>query len=76
MDNQWVDRASYETTKKLLDKGETVFLWPMELLDFKDINEICVKKNLNEIPYKFIVKNSFKGMKGRLQYTQIKCKQS
>lgn len=76
MDNQWVDRASYEITKKLLDKGEAVFLWPKELTDFKDLNDICIRKNLNEIPYQFIVKNTYKGMKGKLQYTQIKCKQS
>jgi len=76
MDNQWIDKASYDTTKKLLDKGETVFLWPAGLLDFKDLNEICIKKNLNEIPYNFIIKNSFKEMKGKLQYIQIKCKQT
>lgn len=74
MDNQWVDRASYEITKKLLDKGHSVFIWPSELTGYKDLNEICVKNNLDEIPYQFIVKNTFKDMKGQLQYTQIKCK--
>lgn len=76
MDNQWVDRASYEITKKLLDKGHSVFIWPKELSSYKDLNEICVKKNIDEIPYQFIVKNTYKDIKGQLQYTQIKCKQS
>ena len=75
MDNQWLDKASYDMSKKLLDKGESVFIWPKELIDFKDINEICVEKQIDELPYQFIVKNTFKGMKGKLQYTQIKCKQ-
>lgn len=76
MDNQWRDEASYEVSRKLLEKNESVFLWPKELLEYKDLNEICIKMNLNEIPYQFIVKNTFKGMKGKLQYSQIKCKQS
>lgn len=75
MDNQWVDKASYETTKKLLDKDETVFIWPKELAAYKDLNDICIEQKIDEIPYNFIVKNAFKGMKGRLQYSQIKCKQ-
>jgi len=72
LDNQWRDEKSYEVTKKLLDKGESVFIWPRELIDFKDFNEICVKKSIDEIPYKFIIKNTYKGMKGMLQYSQIK----
>lgn len=75
LDNQWVDRASYNTTKKLLDSGESVFIWPSELIDYKDLNDICTKKNISEIPYQFITKNTYKGMKGQLQYSQIKCKQ-
>ena len=76
MDNQWIDKASHEHTKKLLDKGESVFLWPKEFIKYKDLNELCVKQEINEIPYKFIVKNTFKDMKGKLQFSQIKCKQS
>jgi len=72
LDNQWRDEKSYEVTKKLLDKGESVFIWPEALIDFKDFNELCVKKGIDEIPYKFIVKNTYKGMKGMLQYSQIK----
>lgn len=75
LDNQWIDRASYNTTKKLLEKNESVFIWPVELADYKDLNDLCVKNNLNEMPYQFIIKNTYKGIKGQLQYTQIKCKQ-
>jgi len=75
LDNQWLDKASYDHTKKLLDKGESVFLWPIELADYKDLNDLCVRQNINEIPYNFIVKNTYKDMKGKLQFLQIKCKQ-
>lgn len=76
LDNQWLDRASYDTTKKLLERHESVFIWPEQLSNFKDLNEICIKQNINEIPYKFIVKNTYKGMKGIIQFSQIKCKQN
>lgn len=75
-DNQWIDKASYDTTKKLLERGQHVFIWPKELINYKDLNEICVKQNLNEIPFNFIVKHTCNGLKGILKYTQIKCKQT
>ena len=76
LDNQWVDETSYEISKKLLQEGKNVFLWPEALKKYKDLNDICVEQKIDEVPYKFIVKNTFKGVKGILQYSQIKCKQS
>lgn len=76
LDNQWVDGTSWKTTKQLLDKDISVFIWPKELAKYKDFNELCIAQNINEIPYNFIIKNTYKGMKGLIQYSQIKCKQS
>lgn len=76
LDNQWLDRTSYEHTKKLLDKNESVFIWPKELIKYKDLNELCVKQSIDEVPYKFIVKNTFKNVKGKLKFTEIKCTQN
>ncbi len=76
LDNQWVDSTAYDVTKTLLDRGESVFLWPKELSQYKDFNDLCIAQSIDEVPYKFIIKNTFKGMKGKLQYSLIKCKQS
>jgi hypothetical protein len=76
LDNQWLDSTSYKTTKQLLDSGKNVFLWPKELSMYKDLNDICIAQKIDEIPYNFITKNTFKGMKGAIQYSQIKCKQN
>ena len=75
LDNQWLDETSWKITKQLLDKDAAVFIWPKELIKYKDFNELCIAQNINEIPYNFIVKNTYKGMRGHIQFSQIKCKQ-
>jgi len=72
LDNQWVDKTSYKVTKELLDKGESVFIWPKEYSQYKDLNELCTKQEQNEIQYTNIVQNTYKGMRGLIQYSQIK----
>lgn len=71
-DNQWNDKASYDITKELLEDGKTVFIWPKDLIDFKDLNEVCVFLNKDEVKPGFIIKNSYTGIKGLLQLSQIK----
>lgn len=72
LDNQWVDNTSYEVTKDLLEKGYNVFLWPNGLQRFKDLNDLCIHTKQDEIKWEFIIKHTFKGVKGLLQYSQIK----
>ena len=72
LDNQWVDKTSYKVTKELLDKGESVFIWPKEYAQYKDLNELCTVQKQDEIQYTNIVQNTYKGMKGLIQYSQIK----
>lgn len=72
LDNQWVDNASKKKTKVLLDSGKRVFIWSKEYAKFKDINDVCVRYKLNEFPYKFILKNSYEGMTGKIKLSEIK----
>jgi hypothetical protein len=72
LDNQWLDKTSYKVTKELLDKGESVFIWPKELIKFKDLNELCIHLEKDEIKPEFIIKHTYVGMKGLIQHSQIK----
>ncbi len=76
LDNQWVDDTSYKVTKDLLDRGESVFLWPDGLQRFKDLNDICIHLKKDEIKWEFIVKHTYNGMRGLIQFSQIKCIQN
>jgi hypothetical protein len=71
LDNQWNDSTSKNKSKDLLDAGKKVFIWPKEYSNFKDLNELCVAYNLNEFPYKFICKNSYKGLTGKIKLSEI-----
>lgn len=71
LDNQHIDKTAREVSKKLLDEGETVFLWEKGLDRFKDFNDICVYKKINEIPTKYIVENSFSGIKGKFELKKL-----
>lgn len=72
LDNQWADSTSYKVTKELLDKGYCVFLWPEVLFKFKDLNELCIHTGKDEIKPEIIIKHTYCGMKGLLQFSQIK----
>ncbi len=66
LDNQFVDSASKNKTKHLLENNETVFIWPEHLKTYKDINEYCVDKNISCFETDTILKNSYSGLKGKL----------
>lgn len=69
LDSQFLDETAKEKTELLLKSGESVFIWPKVLgMDYKDFNECCVAKELDEIPYQFIEKNSVSGKEGLLKY--------
>lgn len=72
LDNQWNDKASLKKSISLTDTNEKIFIWPEELKKFKDINEYCVSKNLDQIDPKFIIENSFSGLKAKIILTKIK----
>lgn len=67
LDSQWQDRAAKMKTDMLIELGETVFIWPEDYgKKFKDFNDMCIGLDINEIPYKFVLKNSYTGMKAKL----------
>lgn len=70
MDNQHVDKTALEVTMKLIEKGETVFIWP-KMTSVKDINDICIRKKLNEFSANIIVKNSFNGLQAKLNLAKL-----
>jgi DNA primase catalytic core, N-terminal domain len=72
LDNQWVDKTSYKVTKELLGKGESVFIWPKEYNRYKDLNELCIVQNKDEVSHAIITQNTYIGMKGLIQFSQIK----
>lgn len=58
LDSQWIDNTSLEKTKKLLELGEKVFIWPENYgRKYKDFNEMAVDMKLDEIPQYLLEQN-------------------
>ena len=72
LDNQYHDKAALSKSILLADNNEKVFIWPKQLIKFKDFNDICVAGNLNKIKPEFILKNTYSGLKAKLLLTEIK----
>ena len=72
LDNQWIDSASYNKTKHLIDAGASVFIWPSELNRFKDFNDICSHLGEDEISESFIHKNMYSSISAHLMFSKIK----
>lgn len=73
LDSQWLDSASRIKTKRLIDQGETVFIWPEKVgTRYKDFNDACIAAGINEISSKFILDNSYSGLKAKLLMSEIK----
>jgi DNA primase len=60
-DNDKNNKQVQSKIEKNIKSGKRIFIWPTEFLKFKDFNEICCNLELDEIPWKFIVKNSASG---------------
>lgn len=73
LDSQWIDKTSLIKTEKLLERGESVFIWPEQHGKiFKDFNDIAIKKKIDEIPQSFIQKNTYEGLAGIFKIAEIK----
>jgi hypothetical protein len=68
LDNQNLDATSKAKTKKLLEQGESVFIWPDT--HYKDLNEMCIDKKLNEIEPSYIIENTYSKLRGLLKLTK------
>jgi hypothetical protein len=69
LDNQHLDRTSKLKTKKLLENGHKVFIWPDRI--YKDLNDLCIDKKINEVEPSFILDNTFTKLKGLVKLTNI-----
>ena len=67
LDNQYIDESAKEKTLILLKEGHKCFIWPKELKQLKDFNDICTKGMRDEITSHFVIKNSYKGLEGILK---------
>ena len=66
LDNQNKDDTAHKKTKQLIEMKQKVFIWPKDL-NYKDFNEMCMDKKINEIETCFILSNTFEGPKARLK---------
>jgi hypothetical protein len=67
LDSQQLDTTSRIKSIKLAEQGHNVFVWPEEYGNrFKDFNDMAVGLGVNEIPYKFVLANSYTGLKVRV----------
>jgi hypothetical protein len=70
LDNQHIDETARLRTQELIDSGERVFLW-QKSESIKDFNDLAIHSNINEIPTKYILQNSFSGIQAKLKFKQI-----
>jgi hypothetical protein len=66
-DNDKNNKQTQKRIEKHVKEGNHIFIWPKELSSFKDFNEVCCKLNLDEIPWKFVVKHSEKELSAEIK---------
>ena len=72
LDSQYLDETAREKSEILLNEGELVFIWPeTEGTLYKDFNELCIDRELNEVSEQFILDNTFSGLTGLLKLKMI-----
>ena len=65
LDSQWIDETAREKSKILLEQGHKVFIWPKKFgKKYKDFNDICIDKQIDEIGRGFIKENTYEGIVG------------
>jgi hypothetical protein len=72
LDNQWNDHASYRKTERLISDGAHVFIWPKQLQQFKDFNDMAIKYALDEIKPTFINRHVYHGLSAKLAFNAIR----
>ena len=72
LDSQYQDRAAKLKTRKLIEQYQSVFIWPEKYgTAFKDFNDMCLGLGISEVPYKFILDNTYTGPKAMLKLGSI-----
>ncbi len=67
LDNQLNNIDVCEKYKEVIDAGESIFFWPNEFSEFKDVNDICVATNKNYIPPRLFINNALSGIQAELK---------
>lgn len=70
-DNDKNNKEMSKKIKTLIKQNKKLFVWPKEFKKFKDVNEICCNLHLDELPYKFIVQNSYSGIEALMKQKAI-----
>ena len=72
-DNDKNNSEMQKTVQRYIEQGKNIFIWPRELKQFKDVNEVCCKLGLDSISTDFILKNTFTGLEASVKFkTQLK----
>lgn len=66
-DNDKNNKEMAKKIKSIIKQNKKIFIWPKELEKYKDVNEICCNLSINELPYKFIVQNSYAGIEALMK---------
>lgn len=56
LDNQRVDKAAKEKSFDLVKRKETIFVWPKQLENHKDLNDLCIANKIDEVPPEIFIK--------------------
>ena len=77
MDNQWLDKSSYNESLKILKEQpfQKIFIWPKELAKFKDVNDsVIYSSKLIKLWTSdlWLESRIFNGIKGILELNKIK----
>lgn len=70
-DNDKNNSQTSSKVEKFIKEGKKVFIWPKEFVSFKDFNEVCCSLQLDEIPWKFVVRNSCKQTEALVKYKLV-----
>ena len=71
-DNDKNNKQTSAKISKYIKEGKRIFIWPKEFMKFKDFNEVCCSLELDEIPWKFVVKNSAQGQEAVIKQKLLK----
>lgn len=73
LDSQWLDQTSLTKTEVLLKSDQCVFIWPKNVgQQFKDVNDMCMYFKIDKISEKYILDNTYCGLKGLVKLKQIR----
>ena len=67
-DNDKNNVHTHKKIEKFVKEGKKIFIWPKEFSKFKDFNEICCNLELDEIPWKFVIKTSAQGAEALIKF--------